>query len=154
MDFVKKCKRVWGSNKRLHDSEETSSGSGSYGKLSEKSHKKLQNNKKLAPNGCLCVYVGPQRQRFVIKIKIFNHPLFKTFLEDVENEYGYTNDGPLWFPCDVDLFCETLMEMECDEKNVGCNFQKSHKHNSVYPSSLSCRSNNMSCSDVNYRLLV
>jgi SAUR family protein len=145
MDFVKKCKRVWGSNKRLHNPEETSSRS--YGKLSEKS------NKKLAPNGCLCVYVGPERQRFVIKIKIFNHPLFKTFLEDVENEYGYRNDGPLWFPCDVDLFCETLMEMESDE-NVGCNFQKSHKHNSVSPSSLSCRSNNLSCSDVNYQLVV
>ncbi|CAJ2676662.1 unnamed protein product [Trifolium pratense] len=152
MDFVKKCKKVWGSNKRLYDHQESST-SGSYGKLSEKSHKKDITSKKLAPNGCICVYVGPERQRFVIKIKIFNHPLFKTFLEDVENEYGYTNDGPLWLPCHVDLFCEALMEMESDE-NVGCNFQKSHKLNSVSPSSLSCRSNNMSCSDVNYQLLV
>ncbi|XP_045823279.1 auxin-responsive protein SAUR71-like [Trifolium pratense] len=152
MDFVKKCKKVWGSNKRLYDHQESST-SGSYGKLSEKSRKKDITSKKLAPNGCICVYVGPERQRFVIKIKIFNHPLFKTFLEDVENEYGYTNDGPLWLPCHVDLFCEALMEMESDE-NVGCNFQKSHKHNSVSPSSLSCRSNNMSCSDVNYQLLV
>ncbi|GAU45735.1 hypothetical protein TSUD_77600 [Trifolium subterraneum] len=115
MDFVKKCKRVLGSNKRLYDSDE-SSGSGSYGKISEKKfHKKQKDVNKKPPNGCLCVYVGSERQRFVIKIKIFNHPLFKTFLEDVENEYGYTNDGPLWLPCHVDLFCEALVEIESDD---------------------------------------
>jgi SAUR family protein len=110
MDFVKKCKMVWGSNKRLYPEE---SGSGSYGMLPEKCHKKENDiNNKKPPHGCLCVYVGPERQRFVIKIKILNHPLFKTLLEDVENEYGYRNDGPLWFPCDVDLFCETLVDIE------------------------------------------
>ena len=149
MDFVKKCKRVWGSNNRLHDPEE-SNGSGSYGKLSEKSHKKQKdnNNNKKTPHGCLCVYVGPDRQRFVIKIKIFNHPLFKTLLEDVENEYGYRNDGPLWLPCDVDLFCEALVEIESAEDDlgfVGCNFPMVHKHNPVSHSSLSCRSSNLSC---------
>ncbi|XP_045821680.1 auxin-induced protein X15-like [Trifolium pratense] len=110
MDFVKKCKRACGSSKKLYPEESSGSGS-SYGKSSEKCHKKDISNKK-PPNGYLCVYVGPERQRFVIKIKIFNHPLFKTLLEDVENEYGYTNDGPLWFPCDVELFCETLVEIE------------------------------------------
>ncbi|CAJ2676663.1 unnamed protein product [Trifolium pratense] len=157
MDFVKKCKRVLGSNKRLYDSEESSGGSGSYGKLSEnKCHKKPKdiNNKKLAPNGCLCVYVGSERQRFVIKIKIFNHPLFKTFLEDVENEYGYANDGPLWLPCHVDLFCEALVEIESDDMDfVGCNFPMVHKHSPISTSSFSCRSNNLNC-DVNYQVLV
>ncbi|CAJ2676657.1 unnamed protein product [Trifolium pratense] len=148
MDFVKKCKRVLGSNKRLYDSEESSGGSGrSYGKLSEnKCHKKQKdiNSKKLAPNGCICVYVGSERQRFVIKIKIFNHPLFKTFLEDVENEYGYTNHGPLCLPCHVDLFCEALLEIESDDMG--------HKHSPVSHSSFSCRSSyNLTC-DVNYDL--
>jgi len=107
---VKKCKRVWGSNKRLYPEE---SDSGSYGKLSEKCQKnKMDIKNKKTPHGCLCVYVGHERQRFVIKIKILNHPLFKTLLEDVENEYGYKNDGPLWLPCDVDLFCETLVDIE------------------------------------------
>ncbi|KEH20995.1 putative small auxin-up RNA [Medicago truncatula] len=130
MDYVKKCKRVWGSNNRLFPEE---SGSGSYGKLPKESHKKQKDSTKKPPHGCLCVYVGPERQRFVIKIKIFNHPLFKTLLEDVENEYGYRNDGPLWLPCDVDLFCEALVEIESAEDHdlgfVGCNFPIVHKHN-------------------------
>ncbi|KAJ1411867.1 Small auxin-up RNA [Sesbania bispinosa] len=109
MDFVKKCKKVWGiSSKRLHPAED----SGSYGKLS---------SKKKAPHGYLSVYVGPERQRFVIKIKIANHPLFKTLLDAAEKEHGYTNDGPLWLPCDVDFFCEALAEME-DMSSVGCAF--------------------------------
>jgi len=146
MDFVKKCKRVWGSNNRLYPEE---SGSGSYGKLSQKSHKKQKDNIKKTPHGCLCVYVGNERQRFVIKIKIFNHPLFKTLLEDVENEYGYKNDGPLCLPCDVDLFCEALVEIESAEDDkgfVGCNFSMvhNHKHN---------RSSNLSCV-ANYEILV
>ncbi|KAK2385023.1 hypothetical protein P8452_39820 [Trifolium repens] len=148
MDFVKKCKRVLGSNKRLYDSEESCGSGRSYGKISEnKCHKKQKDiNNKKPPNGCLCVYVGSERQRFVIKIKIFNHPLFKTFLEDVENEYGYTNDGPLWLPCDVDLFCEALVEIES---------AMDHKHNSVsHYSSLSCRSNYNLSSAANYEILL
>jgi SAUR family protein len=152
MDLLKKCKRVWGSNNRLYPEE---SGSGSYGKLSEKKHKQKDNSKK-PPNGCLCVYVGSDKQRFVIKIKIFNHPLFKALLEDVENEYGYRNDGPLWLPCDVDLFCEALVEIQSAEDDigfVGCNFPMVHKHNPVSHSSLSCSSSNLSC-NVNYQVLV
>ncbi|XP_058734169.1 auxin-responsive protein SAUR71-like [Vicia villosa] len=156
MNLVKKCKRVWGSSKRLCDAQDSTS-SGSYGKLSEKCHKKQKDNTKKAPNGCLCVYVGPERQRFVIKIKIFNHPLFKTLLEGVENEYGYRNDGPLWLPCHVDMFCEALVEIESDEVDmgfVGCNFPMSHKHSSASQySPLSCRSN-LSSYDANYEVLV
>ncbi|CAL5214728.1 unnamed protein product [Lathyrus oleraceus] len=141
MNFVKKCKRVLGSSKRLYDPQD-STCCGSYGKLSDKCHKKQKDSHKKPPNGCLCVYVGPERQRFVIKIKIFNHPLFKTLLEGVENEYGYRNDGPLWLPCDVEMFCEALVEIE------------GHKHSSVSQySPLSCRSNFSSC-DANFEVLV
>ncbi|KAK2385022.1 hypothetical protein P8452_39819 [Trifolium repens] len=113
MDFVKKCKRACGSRSNRLYPEESGNGSCSYGKLSEKCYKKQNDiHNKKPPNGYLCVYVGPERQRFVIKIKVFNHPLFKTLLEDVENEYGYRNNGPLWFPCNVELFCETLVEIE------------------------------------------
>jgi SAUR family protein len=113
MDFVKKCKRACGSRSNRLYPVESGNGSCSYGKLSEKCYKKQNDiHNKKPPNGYLCVYVGPERQRFVIKIKVFNHPLFKTLLEDVENEYGYRNNGPLWFPCNVELFCETLVEIE------------------------------------------
>ncbi|CAL5214731.1 unnamed protein product [Lathyrus oleraceus] len=140
MNFVKKCKRVLGSSKRLCDPQD------SYGKISKKQHKQKEiSNHKKPPHGCLFIYVGPERQRFVIKIKIFNHPLFRMLLEGVENEYGYRNDGPLWIPCHVELFCEVLVEIESgvdDRGFVGCSFPRSHKHKSVsHYSSLSCDSN-------------
>ncbi|CAL5214733.1 unnamed protein product [Lathyrus oleraceus] len=135
MDLVKKCKRVWGSNNRLYGSED-SSRSCSYDKLSgKKFNKKQKNNTKKPANGCVCVYVGAERQRFIIKIKIFNHPLFKTLLESVENEYGYRNDGPLWLHCEVDLFNEAVLEIESSVNDmgfVGCNFPTSHKLSPVY----------------------
>ncbi|XP_020237063.1 auxin-responsive protein SAUR71 [Cajanus cajan] len=114
MEFVKKCKRVLRSSKRLHPENNES---GSYGRLRNKERQQQQQkNKKnkcgLTPQGCICVYVGPERERFVIKIKIANHPLFKALLDAAEREYGYRNDGPLWLPCHVDLFCEALAEME------------------------------------------
>lgn len=68
-----------------------------------------------APSGCFPVYVGPEKQRFVIKAEYANHPLFKMLLEDAEMEYGFTSEGPLLLPCDVVLFCKILAEMECDD---------------------------------------
>ncbi|CAL5214732.1 unnamed protein product [Lathyrus oleraceus] len=148
MNLVNKCKRFWGSSNGLYDSQD-STHSCSYDKLSENFHKKPKNNTKKPAKGCVCVYVGPERQRFIIKIKIFNHPLFKTLLEGVENEYGYRNDGPLWLPCEVDLFNEAVVEIE---SVVGCSFPIVHKHSHVSRFSLSCRSN-LSCA-VNDQIFV
>lgn len=69
---------------------------------------------KVAPTGCFSVYVGPEKQRFVIKTKYANHPLFKMLLEDAEMEYGFRNEGPLLLPCEVDLFCKVLAEIMDD----------------------------------------
>ncbi|XP_076897443.1 auxin-responsive protein SAUR50-like [Bidens hawaiensis] len=66
--------------------------------------------------GCLegfCpVYVGPNKQRFALKMKHVNHPLFSMLLEEAATEYGYKSDGPILLPCDVDLFYKVLAEME------------------------------------------
>lgn len=63
------------------------------------------------PGGCFSVYVGPEKQRFVLKMEFANHPLFKVLLEDAELEYGFNSDGPILLPCDVDLFYKVLAEM-------------------------------------------
>ncbi|KAL7114499.1 hypothetical protein ACP275_04G124900 [Erythranthe tilingii] len=68
--------------------------------------------KEKAPIGCFSVYVGPENQRFVIKAECANHPLFKMLLEDAESEYGFKVEGPLRIPCEVDLFCRILAEMD------------------------------------------
>ncbi|GFZ17347.1 hypothetical protein Acr_26g0006170 [Actinidia rufa] len=74
-----------------------------------------KNHGQVVPEGCFAVYVGPERQRFVIKTEHANHPLFKCLLEDAEREYGYNSEGPLLIPCDVDLFYKVLAEMESKE---------------------------------------
>ncbi|KAI3785897.1 hypothetical protein L1987_45023 [Smallanthus sonchifolius] len=68
--------------------------------------------KKMTPEGFFPVYVGPDKQRFAVKTKYVNHPLFTMLLEDAETEYGYNCDGPILLPCDVDLFYKVLAEME------------------------------------------
>lgn len=94
MEGVKrKCMRMWG-----------------YNLLPKSNHKRTKT--KVVPRGCLCVYVGDQRQRFVVKIELVNHPLFQSLLEDAESEYGFGSDGPIWLPCDADFFCEALNQME------------------------------------------
>ncbi|KAF7834026.1 3-oxoacyl-[acyl-carrier-protein] synthase II, chloroplastic-like [Senna tora] len=67
---------------------------------------------KVVPKGFFRVYVGPKKQRFVIKIELANHPLFQILLEDAANEYGLRNDGPICLPCDVHFFCQALAKME------------------------------------------
>lgn len=66
----------------------------------------------IAPFGCFAVYIGPEKQRFLVKTEFANHPLFKGLLEDAALEYGYKNDGPILLPCDVDLFYNVLAEIE------------------------------------------
>ncbi|KVI06148.1 uncharacterized protein LOC112509200 [Cynara cardunculus var. scolymus] len=75
----------------------------------------MPKKKKMAPEGFFPVYVGPERQRFAIKTKLVNHPLFTKLLEDAEIEYGYNCDGPISLPCAVDLFYEILAEMEAKD---------------------------------------
>ncbi|KAF2292937.1 hypothetical protein GH714_029981 [Hevea brasiliensis] len=79
----------------------------------------LEKKRQVAPEGCFSVYVGPQKQRFVIKTEYANHPLFKILLEEAESEYGYNPQGPLALPCNVDLFYEVLVAMDdhSDETN-------------------------------------
>ncbi|XP_049349444.1 auxin-responsive protein SAUR50-like [Solanum verrucosum] len=78
----------------------------------------------IAPEGCFWVYVGPNKEKFVIKTKYANHPLFKKLLEDAEKEYGYSySQGPILLPCDVDYFYVVLADMvnkkEIDD-SIGC----------------------------------
>ncbi|KAL5724411.1 hypothetical protein ACHQM5_007678 [Ranunculus cassubicifolius] len=82
----------------------------------------------VVPEGCFSVYVGPEKQRFVIKTSCINHPLFKMLLEEAEVEYGYNSGGPLVLPCGVDVFYKVLSEMEGDEigRHHGCSFVKGY----------------------------
>lgn len=89
-------------------------------------HEKRPRKRRVAPEGCFTVYVGPQKQRFVIKTEYANHPLFKILLEEAETEYGYNPEGPLALPCNVDVFCKVLVAMDDTNTDAkirqGCGF--------------------------------
>lgn len=75
---------------------------------------------KVAPVGCFPVYVGAEKERFVMRTEQVNHPLFRNLLEEAESEYGYGNKGPLMLPCEVGEFVDVMMEVGdyCDEKLI------------------------------------
>ncbi|KAM5568291.1 protein SMALL AUXIN UP-REGULATED RNA 10 [Rosa sericea] len=93
--------------------------------------RRRHHRRQVAPEGCFSVYVGPEKQRFVVKTEYANHPLFKLLLEEAESEFGYYSKGPLVLPCDVEVFYKVLLEMEdCggDDQKIsrGCGFAKRH----------------------------
>ncbi|PIN05188.1 hypothetical protein CDL12_22277 [Handroanthus impetiginosus] len=60
------------------------------------------------PAGHVAVTVGSSCKRFVVRATYLNHPLFRKLLVQAEEEYGFTNSGPLAIPCDESLFEEIL----------------------------------------------
>ncbi|KAL0740346.1 hypothetical protein Bca4012_081859 [Brassica carinata] len=60
------------------------------------------------PKGHLVVYVGEESMRFVIKISLLAHPLFKALLDQAQDAYGFSADSRLWIPCDVSTFLDVV----------------------------------------------
>jgi len=76
-----------------------------------------------AAAGYFTVLVGPEKERFGVRARCANHPLFRALLDEAETEYGFAGcDGPLELPCAVDDFMEVMWEMEQDDPaaSPGC----------------------------------
>ncbi|GAV67844.1 Auxin_inducible domain-containing protein [Cephalotus follicularis] len=67
------------------------------------------------PAGHVAVCVGSRCTRFVVRASYLNHPVFKKLLIQAEEEYGFTNPGPLAIPCDESVFEEVLRFISSSE---------------------------------------
>ncbi|PON82868.1 Small auxin-up RNA [Trema orientale] len=65
------------------------------------------------PTGFLAVYVGEERQRFVVPTTFLSHPLFKMLLEKAYDEFGFQQRNGLVVPCSVSAFREVVSAVEC-----------------------------------------
>lgn len=74
-------------------------------KASMTTHKRIPSD---VPAGHVAVSVGSNCKRFVVRATHLNHPVFKKLLIQAEEEFGFSNSGPLNIPCDEYLFEEII----------------------------------------------
>ncbi|KAF8041884.1 hypothetical protein BT93_A0474 [Corymbia citriodora subsp. variegata] len=67
----------------------------------------------MTPTGFFPVYVGEERQRFLVPMGFLSHPLFKMLLEKARNEFGFEHRNGLTVPCSVPAFREVLNAVKC-----------------------------------------
>ncbi|KAJ7284269.1 hypothetical protein O6H91_06G079300 [Diphasiastrum complanatum] len=75
-------------------------------------HESVSSHPLDVPKGCLAVYVGRERRRFVVPIYYLKHHLFKYLLERSANEFGFEYRTGIILPCEVELFRRLLWLIE------------------------------------------
>ncbi|KAE9619591.1 hypothetical protein Lal_00038108 [Lupinus albus] len=78
---------------------------------------KEESSKTAIPTGSFALYVGEERQRYVVPTNYLSHPLFKMLLEKAYNEFGFAQKNGLAVPCSVSTFQEVVNAIECNIAN-------------------------------------
>ncbi|KAI9153409.1 hypothetical protein LWI28_010911 [Acer negundo] len=68
------------------------------------------------PTGFCAIYVGEERERFVVPTGFLSHPLFKMLLDKSYNEFGFQQQSGLVVPCSVSAFQEIVKAVECSNR--------------------------------------
>lgn len=74
------------------------------------------------PAGHVAICVGSSCRRFIVRATYLNHPIFKKLLVQAEEEYGFSNQGPLAIPCDESFFEEVLRVVSRSESGSSGRF--------------------------------
>ncbi|KAJ7967232.1 Auxin-responsive protein [Quillaja saponaria] len=74
------------------------------------------------PVGHVVVCVGTSSKRFIVRATYLNHPIFKKLLVQAEEEYGFSNLGPLAIPCSESLFEEVIRVVARSESGHSTRF--------------------------------
>ncbi|XP_020576315.1 auxin-induced protein X10A-like [Phalaenopsis equestris] len=85
------------------------------------------------PAGHVVVCVGSSSRRFVMKATHLNHPAFLSILRQAEEEYGFSQPGPLSLPCDESVFLQILRQISST-----CAFRFAATYDLDYPVTGSC----------------
>lgn len=78
------------------------------------------------PVGHVAVCVGNNSRRFVVRATHLNHPAFKKLLVQAEEEYGFSNHGPLAIPCDEAHFEQLLRFISRSDSGHSNRFDECH----------------------------
>ncbi|KAK1307678.1 hypothetical protein QJS10_CPA09g00957 [Acorus calamus] len=62
------------------------------------------------PKGYVPMLVGKERrrERFAVRVEVFNHPCMAELLDMAAQEFGYEQKGILKLPCDVEYFLHVV----------------------------------------------
>ncbi|XP_065856614.1 auxin-induced protein X15 [Euphorbia lathyris] len=110
--FKKLAKKVKVNIGRSIDHELSSHEQSLLREIEEEEEEEGENSME-TPNGYFAVYVGEEKERFVVATSYLNHPLMKMLLEKSYNEFGFAQQSKLVVPCNVSTFQEVVHAVEC-----------------------------------------
>ncbi|PNX65911.1 hypothetical protein L195_g054782 [Trifolium pratense] len=100
----------------------------SYRQVQQQQQQQQHGRTKDIPKGCVAIKVdhGEDQQRFIVPLNYLNHPLFVGLLKEAEEEYGFSQQGTIIIPCQLEQFKDTLQHMIHIHDDINKSLQHQH----------------------------